>query len=351
MIDLLADATQQRDFRRVRAAVAYATQSGVQLLERSDACRGLHLKAQWLVALDWCRSEPSALGALDSMPRSSVRVPFGIQIVDSPRCAPRIPFHPKGFLFLGPNARLLVSGSANLSRNGLSIGHELDTVIEVRSPETSAERHVWRALGKTNRWFRHLWQYATRYGQIEDSYRSIHASSIREPVPTSDDETNVSTASHRGSFRAEDLVRLRSAQHLWIEAGNVTQNRGRGVPGNQIMMRAMTRVFFGIGAVAVPRDTHLGDLAIRYDGHISWDRTLRYSNNAMDVLTLPVPEFPAGPPKYDDRTLVLSKASYRGAMIYELTIVSDNQRAALVRRSKKVGGHFIMSSGRQFGVY
>lgn len=350
VIELLADATLQQDFRHLRAAVAYATQSGIQLLERSGACRAPHLKAQWLVALDWCRSEPVALRALDSMPRSSVRVPFGVQVVDSPRCAPRIPFHPKGFLFLGPTARLLVSGSANLSRNGLSIGHELDTVIEVRDAKTSAERHVWRALGETNKWFRQLWQDATKYSQIENRYLSTHADSIREPVPTSDDETGGSVANGRGRFRADDLVRLRSAQHLWIEARNVTQNRGRGVPGNQIEMRAMTRVFFGVSTTTVPRDTHLGELAIRYDGHTSWDRTLRYSNNAMDVLTVPVPGSPTGPPEYDNQTLVFSKVSDGGSLLYELMIASARDRGALVQRSKEVGGHFVMSSGRQFGV-
>ncbi len=349
MIDLLAHATRQRAFRRLRAAVAYATQSGVQLLERSDACRGAHLKAQWLVALDWCRSEPAALGALDSMPRSSVRVPFGIQIVGSPRCAPRIPFHPKGFLFLGPNARLLVSGSANLSRNGLSIGHELDTVIEVRDPETCAERHVWRALEETNKWFRNLWQDATRYSQIENRYQSGYSDSIRQPAPTSDDATNA--VGLRTRFRAEDLLRLRSAQHLWIEAGNVTKNRGRGLPGNQIMMRAMSRVFFGVEARDVPTDTHLLELAIRHEGHISWDRTLRYSNNSMDVLTVPVPGVPTGPPFYDNQILVFSKASHDGALIYELIVVPTANRVHLRRRSERVGGHFVMSGGRQFGIY
>ena len=351
VIELLADATQQQDFRHLRAAVAYATQSGIQLLERSDACRGPHLKAQWLVALDWCRSEPAALSTLDSMPRSSVRVPFGIQIVNSPRCAPRIPFHPKGFLFLGPTARLLVSGSANLSRNGLSIGHELDTVIEVRDAKTSAERHVWKALGETNKWFRQLWQDATKYSQIESRYQSSHSDSIREPVPTSDDETGSATIGRRNRFRAADLVRLRSAQHFWIEAGNVTRNRGQGVPGNQIMMRAMTRVFFGVEARDVPTDTHLLKLAIRHQGHISWDRTLRYSNNSMDVLTVPVPGSPTGPSSYDNKILVFDKTSHNGVLIYELTIASPAERALLVRRSKRVSGNFSMSSGRQFGIY
>ena len=349
MIELLAYATQQQCYRRLRAAVAYATQSGIQLLERSDACRGPYLKAQWLVSLDWCRSEPAALGALDSMPRSSVRVPFGVQVVNSPRCVPRIPFHPKGFLFQGPTARLLVSGSANLSRNGLSIGHELDTIIEVRDAKTSAERHAWRALGDTKRWFRHLWQDATRYSQIENRYQSAHSDSIRQPTPTSDDATNA--AGLRTRFRAEDLLRLRSAQHLWIEAGNVSENRGRGVPGNQIMMSAMTRVFFGVEARDVPTDTHLLVLAIRYEGHISWDRTLRYSNNSMDVLTVPVPGSPIGPHSYDNQTLVFSKIPHDGALIYELTIASIAEKARLAQRSKQVDGHFVMSSGRQFGIY
>lgn len=229
-------------------------------------------------------------------------------------------------------------------------GHELDTVIEVRDVKTTAERDVWRALGRTNKWFLDHWRIATEYPQIADDYRAVHADSIREPVPTSDDAIGDPSSHLRTRFRTEDLVRLRSAQHFWIEAGNVTQNRGPGNPGNQIMMRAMTRAFFGVPATNVPRDTHLATLAIEYMGHISWDRTLRYSNNSMDVLTVPVPGSPTGPSKYDNQTLVFRKAAHDGALIYELTIASPAKQASLVRRSDRVGGRFAMSSGRQFGI-
>ena len=351
MIDVLAEATQQQEFRRLRAAVAYATQSGIRLIRDAGACQAAHLTSEWLVSLDWCRSEPAALEALESSRRSTVRIPSGAQVVNSPRCTPRIPFHPKGFLFLGPTDRLLVSGSANLSRNGLLLGHELDTVIEVRNAETSAEKEAWKALGRTNTWFRELWQDSTAYSQIANQYRTAHAGSIKEPVPTSDDVTDSEEHRPRTRFSGDDLLRLRSAQHLWIEAGNVTQNRGRGIPGNQIMMRAMTRVFFGLEARDVSRDTHLMTLAISYQGHISRDRTLRYSNNSMDVLTVPVPGSPTGPPSYDNLTLVLRKASHNGALIYELRIATPAEIISLRRYSDQVGGRFVMSSGRQFGVY
>lgn len=117
------------------------------------------------------------------------------------------------------------------------------------------------------------------------------------------------------------------------------------------MMSAMTRVFFGVEARDVPTDTHLLVLAIRYEGHISWDRTLRYSNNSMDVLTVPVPGSPIGPHSYDNQTLVFSKIPHDGALIYELTIASIAEKARLAQRSKQVDGHFVMSSGRQFGIY
>lgn len=349
MIDLLAEATQQQEFRRLRAAVAYATQSGIQLLKNSGACQAAHLTSEWLVAVDWCRSEPAALDALESSRRSTVRVPSGAQIVNSPRCTPQVSFHPKGFLFLGPKARLLVSGSANLSRNGLTFGHELDTIIEVRNP-TPAEKKAWRALWRTNKWFINLWKSATPYTQIAEGYRSAHVSSISAPAPTSDDGASSTVVSRRSGFDQDRLLKLRSAQVFWIEAGNVSRNRGKERPGNQIMMSPMTRVFFGVPARDVPRDTHLRYLAIKYKNHISQDRTLRYSNNSMDVLTVPVPGTSAGPLSYDNEMLVFKKVSHSGAVIFELTIASSAERASLVRRSKRVGGHFVMRGGRQFGV-
>lgn len=350
VIDVLAHANQDPDYKRLRAAVAYATHSGIRTLMGSGVLINSSLVKQWLVAIDWCRSEPSAIDALDTSPKSIARVPFGTEIVKSPRCTPRTSFHPKGFLFLGEEARLLVSGSANVSRNGLSIGHELDTIIEVKNPRTSAEKHAWVALENTNSWFLRLWKSADPYAQISGEYELVHADSIREPVPTSDDATNAPRPTHSSQFKPQELAKIRAAQRLWIESGKVTRNRGPKLAGNQIMMRAMTRVFFGVPAQDVPRDSFLASLTIGYQGHHSEDRTLRYSNNAMDVLTVPVPGGATGPPSYDKQTLVLTKMSAQGGLVYDLRIATPQEKRSLVQRSKKIGAYFEMRSGRKFGV-
>ena len=46
-------------------------------------------------------------------------------------CRPTTSFHPKSLLLTGPDHALLVVGSANMSRNGLRHGVEVDAAIEV----------------------------------------------------------------------------------------------------------------------------------------------------------------------------------------------------------------------------
>jgi hypothetical protein len=344
---VLHAALADRAFTRLDVAVAYVTTSGIKRLRDSDGAQLDRLNRRWLSSFDWCRSQPVALAALNQTAASSVRIHDGAYVVARQGCAPRLPFHAKGFLFSGDEARLLISGSGNLSDNGISRGVELDTALEVRSPTSPIETALWDELGKLQAWFDGQWALANPYqDDLRARYEAAYSVALKTPAPTDDDWAPVATP--RG-FTPMQLAGARRATTFWIEAGNLTPNLGAGVPGSQLMMRAMTRVFFGVSATVVPVKTPLGSVDIRYGGMIYANETLEYAHNGMDRLNLPHPGL-GGPPAYDQQTLVFRKIPYEGRVIYELTFAATRtQRTALRKASAAVHLDLVMPGGRRFG--
>ena len=116
------------------------------------------------------------------------------------------------------------------------------------------------------------------------------------------------------------------------------------------MLSPMSRVFFGFPTQDLPTDSAIGSVAIRYSGHTRWDCPLRYSNNAMDVLTLPVPGS-GGPSAYDQETLLFRQTQDGGRIVFEMTLGTVTQKRSWRRQSRSAVGAFTMSSGRRWGVW
>lgn len=149
----------------------------------------------------------------------------------------------------------------------------------------------------------------------------------------------------------EQLAALASGQVLWIETGNVTKNRGPSRPGNQIMMKALTRVFFGELGDEVPVNTtfRAPTFAQGTTGEVHTG-TLRYGDNGMDILTVPVPGAP-WPHSYDNVTLQFAKQSVGAELRFEMKVLTATQARDLQRRSAAGGtGWAMQSSGRKWGV-
>lgn len=325
---------------QMMAAVAYATHSGVaELLGRlGDKDSWESVRKRWLIGIDFCRSDPVALAELDTLTKSKVRIHDGVFVAGRSGCCPRASFHPKVYAFRRKSKKTVVVGSGNLSRTGLCAGIEAGTVVA--DPSISAFRQV-------RSWFDNHWQAATPLSEIADRYEAQYraADNRRHPTPTDDDAAPVGTTRQLTPLQ---LRKLNVCKHLWIEAGNLHLNRGAGRPGNQLMLKRNTRVFFGFPARDLPKDSTLGDVAIDYGGTVRPDCSLRFSNNAMDVLTLPVPGSD-GPAKYDQRTLCFEQVGLRS---FRLTVGRPREVASWKRRSKAINGHFRMSSGgREWGVF
>ncbi len=336
-LELIQSAYEQTKPERVCAAVAYATHSGVADLD--DVLSSLpgwrKAKKQWLIGIDFCRSDPLALAHLSSLPKSSVRIFDGEFVATRNGCVPRHSFHPKAYLLLGSSKSAAVVGSGNLSRTGLQFGVEAAALVRNNS-----------AIADMKTWFRGQWRDATPLQNIEAPYKGQYESAANRSHPQASEEDALPESATKGpQLKPHELRKLRVCGHLWIEAGKVTPNRGPKLPGNQLMMKRNTRVFFGFPATDRPPNFAIGEVTIELGGQRVPGRPLRFGDNSMDVLTLPVPEEGEA---YDQETLHFEQI---GVRLFRLTIGSQHKIRLWKRRSKTIEGVFRMRSGRQWGVY
>lgn len=340
--NLLHEAFNASTPNRVRAALAYATQSGVA--ELCATLGGLApwrtARKQWLIGIDYCRSDPKALDHLASLSHSAVKVHDGTFVAGRSGCTPRVSYHPKLYLFSGDTVTATVVGSGNLSQTGLRIG--IEAAASLRSTDTAVK------LAPVTQWYEHMWRAATPYDQISGQYAARYnaESNRRQPAPIEDDAAPEG-AGRRGQLTPEQLRQLRVCQFLWIEAGNLHENLGSGRPGNQLMLKRNTRVFFGFQARDLDRDTLVGTVAIRYGANTRYECSLRFSNNSMDVLTLPLPG-EEGPAAYDRQTLLFRRIGVRQFLV---SLGTPAQIANWRRQSDQIAGRFEMKGGREWGVF
>jgi HKD family nuclease len=361
IVDLLIAAVDHGGWTSFDGAFAYATVSGVQVIAsnlESPYSRGASwngLTKRWLVAIDWMRSEPAALELLNAMPNSSVRIVDGANVVTRPLCTPKRPWHPKAAIFAGTDQAAVVHGSGNLSRNGLTSGHEVSSLLLVDRPRNIPERSLLGQAQASKAWFDGLWGSASPYaGALKAAYESQYkAQTKRHVIPIDDDAapTTRLSAGRRGGVDSERLRQLRACEHLWIFAGNLHHNRGAGNPGDQLMLSPMTRVFFGSPAEDRPTNSALGYITITRSGVDKPDCSLRFSDNSMDVLTLPVPGTSPWPAAYDRQHLLFTRVIEKGQVKYRLDIGGAANVAQWKRTSRANGSAFRMTSGREWGVF
>ncbi len=285
-----------------------------------------------------------ALDLLLGVPNSSIRIhdaDFCLQHGGSPK----VPFHPKTFLMRTTQRDFVLAGSGNMSRSGLSRGVEAGLVVSAsRDPEAEPVT----AVQTMRTWFSSIWREATPLSaDILRDYAQLfeRKENLKAPTPTEDDIA--SSDMGRGSLSAKDLQKLRICKHFWIEAGNITKNRGVKLPGNQLMMKRLSRVFFGFDSNNVPKNTHIGNVEISFNGGLGDEFSLTYSDNKMEKLVLPIPDV-GGPPAYDNKYLLFRKIKPR---IFELIIGSKAMKNRWRKNSTAIDATFKMSSGREWGVF
>lgn len=349
-LDALQDILRDGKVDSVDAAVAYVTSGGAyDLLNRIAQTLGdtwRDVRKRWITSFDYCRTDPVALASLLEDPKSFVR------IHDAKWClkhngAPRMPFHPKTFLVRTNLRDYALAGSGNISRSGLSRGVEAGLVLCVKRADHAKTTDA-AAMRSMRAWFSTTWENAVRLTpDLLESYRGLfeQKGNLKAPVPTEDDVA--STDNGRGALSTKDLQKLRICRHFWIDAGNITRNRGPNLPGNQLMMKRLSRVFFGFASTAVTENTHIGDVEISFHRGQGALFSLTYSDNKMDKLVLPIPGA-GGPPAYDNKYLLFRRTK---PGVFELTIGNKSAKNRWLRKSSAIDGAFRMASGREWGVF
>jgi len=333
------------EIKQLDVAAAYITSGGVDELLRTMNDRayanGKRLAKRWITSFDYCRTDPIAL------PSSSVRIHDARDCLAN-RGVPNVPFHPKAFLFRSGRYDYALTGSGNISRSGLSRGFEAGLVICADTLSESEGASGRAAIHALQRWYEADWERAAPLSQsLLAEYRSLYESTanLTNAAPTDDDTATRDTS--KGSLSNEDLKKLRVCRHFWIEAGNITRNRGPQRPGNQLMMKRFSRVFFGFAATAVPKNTPIGQVGISMAQRSEQEYSLTYSDNSMDKLVLPVPGS-GSHEYYDNRSLLFMRI---GPRRFQLTFGTDLDKKEWLRSSRLIGGAFKMSSGRQWGIF
>jgi HKD family nuclease len=346
-IDYILSNTQ---ITTIQVAAAYITSRGVHdLVKRVDQAMGAAwtgVEKRWLTSFDYCRSEPLALDALASLPSSAVRVQDA-QFCLARKGVPRIPFHPKAFLFENDDKFFVLAGSGNLSRSGLSKGIEAGLVLGTDRGGAGDPGAV-ATIEALRHWFTATWNGATPLdAALLHSYSGVFesAANLKDLVPTEDDVASGDTG--RTGLSSKDLQKLRVCRQFWIDAGNITKNRGPQLPGNQLMMKRLSRVFFGFDSGMVPENTLLGNVSMRFNGGPLAAYSITYSDNQMDKLSLPIPGN-GGPPSYDNEYLLFREET---PMVFDLVIGTPADKALWAKKSKAIDGAFKMTSGREWGVF
>lgn len=343
------------DYENIDIAVAYASTEGVRLLERALAGPSwTEARKRFLVSLDFGFTQPEALARLSELSNTEVRIPNGREVLGSAVLRPQTAFHAKVFSFgveQYPHLRALVVGSANLTASALSTGAEVVTTQTWRSYSKAAFNDLKRAQSVID-WFQDTWESADALAEVLNEYR--HKRSALPKLPRiREDRTRAARrylASPKDHEVSGDLaVQLAAAKEVWVHASSMIRNRG-AFPGSQLNTPRGTRVFFGFASDKVPKDTTLGSIDLRIIGHAYHERTIRFSNNGMDVINLPIPE-QNGIETYQGTFLVFTRDSPAsdGRDKYTLTVTDaagiDARKASCVNSVE-----LIMSSGRQYGL-
>ena len=233
-LGLVDMATKAGTFDSISGAFAYGSSVGVSLLTgrlEEEMPKYASSRKQWLVGMDWCRSEPRAFDLLAAVPKSAVRVPDGAFVVERQGCTPRRPWHPKVLVLRGPDSVAVMAGSGNLSRNGLTSGSEVGCITVVIEARNAMERTMRDACLEVAGWFDSVWRKATPLNRVSAEYIQRYRK-VAQGQPTLTDEDALPGAERRG-WSEERVRKVRTAGHLWIDAGS-NPNRGKHRPGESV---------------------------------------------------------------------------------------------------------------------
>ncbi|WAJ32618.1 hypothetical protein OUO20_16050 [Arthrobacter sp. FX8] len=365
VLDAIADAAKQAGgYAWVDVAVAYASVEGVRMLNQRLS-GGIWNGAQkrFLVSIDFGFTQPDALTRLSELHGAEVRVPNGRAVLREPTLRPPYAFHAKTFAFgtdephdvrdqglvRAANLNALIVGSANLTASALSTGAEV--VTKQVWTGSAGWRERMRAKPVLS-WFEDTWEAADPLPDVVEEYRLRHRAMPR-PEQLLEDSTPAArrylAPSDSHEISGALPVQLAAAKSLWVDVSSIIHNR-KQLPGTQLNTPRGTRVFFGFGSEKVPKNRTLGAVNMRVGAHPYVERTVRFSDNSMDIVNLPIPEH-NGLETYEGTILVFTRDSPAPSGLSQFTLTVTD--APGLDEKKKAVSNSIelkMNGGRKYGL-
>jgi HKD family nuclease len=339
-------------FQSLRIAVAYASLKGCRDLVEGlkDGMRDwVGVTKEWLISIDFGRTEPEALDFLRKIPNSAVRVPDGVYLL-SRSLIPESCFHSKTFIFEVDHNNLndpfaVFTGSANLTRSGLFTGTEHGVALLWIPPLSQLERKYLRMVKESLFWWDKVWNKSDKVSdEFIEKYKKIRPRHIKE-----DDAETVKVFTSSGDLVVKPLQGL-TWSHLrcfWIQTYKLYENRGMGKPGNQLDCSKGTRVYFGFSPEKVNPNTKLGYIFLQYMDMPPVRRAVWFGHNYMDKVHLPIPG-ENGPASYDNSYVLFERMDRKR---FRITLASQNEVKIWKKKSKDQGMFYTMSGGRKCGFY
>ena len=344
------------DYSQFRAAVAYATLNGCKILAQNvlSSARWRRCRKRWLISIDFGRTEPAALDFLAQLPRAEVRIPNGAKVVARRGFSPITPFHPKVYavddLSVGGNRVFgIFLGSGNLTTSGLLTGSEAGVLSYWTNPTRSQKKAMISAYNQMS-WFDVAWEKADLFPDVIAKYRKRWKKS---KPPFTDENPKIVDLYFGGNghvIAGSIAIGFDSARAFWVEVRELYKNRGPDRAGNQVDLPRGSRVFFGFTAKAVPKNTVFGHVFLKNEGFEQISCSVRFGNNQMDKVNLPVPGT-EGPQSYDNSILLFERSGLApdGTLQFQLYVGNEAQLTRWKRASISVTD-LRMQSGRRYGL-
>jgi hypothetical protein len=342
-------------FKEVASAVAYANPAGTKALVGAvgGAPSWATSNKRWLISIDFGITEPLALEILSKLPKSEVRIPDGLEVLER-KLWPRRTFHPKCYVFgslMGSSSNFgCLIGSANLTGGGLAHGTEISVGQIWRGTLTGQTKKSLAEARDTLGWFETAWDRADPLSTVLSDYKKL------KPIiktRTLEDQTEAGGLYEPPTPAEVDgdlAVQLANAKALWVEVDTLYKNLGPARPGNQLDLPRGTRVFFGFPSPAVSLNTILGYIELQAEGHSAFRKSVRFGNNSMDKVNLPVPHT-EGPATYDHKILLFERQPSSATGVSRFTVRLGNKTDLKKwKAAATTSSDLTMSSGRSYGL-
>lgn len=340
---------QSIEFSRMQVAVAYATVSGCRELTNAfgNIAAWEHAEKQWLISVDFGITEPDALKFLANLPLSTVRVPDGAELLKR-KLKPRQSFHAKTYMFDSEEHQGLgiFAGSANLTFSGLHLNAEHGISTLWKSPVKAAEKQSLKTIREALGWWADNWEKAT---PVDSGFLKAYARVWRPRAPAEDATDLVTRFADVQKTEVDTQYGLAwaTARYFWIDTYELYKNRGAHNPGNQLDCARGTRTYFGFSPARVPKNTVIGEVLIQYENKPAKPRSVRFANNQMDKVNLPIPG-QDGPSSYDQACILFERI---GDQHFRIKLAKGSDHSRWIRKSKEQELYYQFTGGRKYGFF